>query len=118
MSSLGGSGTKKSIQIVLYHSFNICLSKTRVRVECVFGQMKRKFACLTKRPDYRPEQMVNIIKACCFLWNYGLICGDNKGYSPDEYVVQDIDELDAKITESEGGRLIRDIMCDYLWDHK
>ena len=90
----------------------------RIHVECVFGQLKRKFACLTKHPDYRPEQMVNIVKACCFLWNFGLICGDNKGYSPDEYVVEDIDDLDAKITESEGGRLIRDLVRDYLWEHK
>ena len=28
--------------------FNISLSQTRDKVECVFGQLKRKFACLTK----------------------------------------------------------------------
>ena len=87
-------------------------------MECVFGQIKRKFQVLTKRPDYDPSVMVVIIKACIFLWNYGLLCGDNKGYMPDDYPIEDLQELDDKITASEGGRLIRDIVSDYLWEHK
>ena len=90
----------------------------RVKVECVFGQLKRKFQCLCKRPDYSPNQMISIIKLCIFLWNYGLLCGDNKGYMPDEFVVEDQDELDARIAASAGGRIVRDIVCDYLLAHK
>ena len=99
-------------------SFNISLSRTRVKVECVFGQLKRKFQCLSKRPDYDPTVMIKVIKSCIFLWNYGLLCGDNKGYMPDDYPVEDQDELDARIAASAGGRLVRDIVCDYLWQHK
>ena len=58
------------------------------------------------------------MKACIFLWNYGLICGDNKGYMPDDYPIDDLDDLDARIHASEGGRLVRDIVADYLLDHK
>ena len=99
-------------------SFNLSLSRTRVKVECVFGQLKRKFQCLCKRPDYSPNQMISIIKSCIFLWNYGLLCGDNKGYMPDKFVVEDQDELDARIAASAGGRIVRDIVCDYLLAHK
>ena len=101
-----------------YGSFNICLSKTRVKVKCVFGMMKRKFACLMKRPDLSVNMMVEVVKACVFLWNFGLICGDNEGYNPDEYVVTDQAKLDSSIKESEGGKLVRDIVRDYLWENK
>ena len=33
--------------------------------------------------------MVDVVKACGFLWNFGLLCGDNEGYNPDDYVVTD-----------------------------
>ena len=87
-------------------------------MECVFGQLKRKFACLSKRPDYRPIEMVNIIKACCFLWNFGLLCGDNQGYNPDDYIIEDQEKLDEEIAASAGGRLVRDIIAKYLFEHK
>ena len=89
-----------------------------MKVECVFGQIKRKFQCLTKRPDYALTQMIKIIKACIFLWNYSLLCGDNKGYMPDDFVVEDKDELDAQIAASTGGKIVRDIVSEYLWAHK
>ena len=47
--------------------YNLILSKTRVKVECVFGQFKRKFACLSKRPDVSPFMMVHVVRACAFL---------------------------------------------------
>ena len=37
---------------------------------------------------------------------------------PDEFVVEDQDELDARIAASAGGRIVRDIVCDYLLAHK
>ena len=37
---------------------------------------------------------------------------------PDDFVVEDQDELDARIGASAGGKIVRDIVCDYLWDHK
>ena len=98
--------------------YNISLSKTMVKVVCIFGQMKRKFACLSKRPDLSVEMMVQVVKACGFLWNFGLICGDNVGYNPDDYIVTDEENLNSKINASEGGKLVHDIVCDYLWVHK
>ena len=101
-----------------HYSFNYCLSKTRVHVECVFGQMKWKFNCLKSTLQYQPDAVVNIIKACAFLWNWGLITGDNFGYHPDKYVVDDEDAFDAKLQATYSGRLRRDAIRDYLWAHK
>ena len=84
----------------------------------MFGQIKRKFACLLKRPDLNPKEMVSVVHTCVFLWNFGLITGDNKGCSPDEFVVEEQQALDEKITDSEGGKIIRDIVANYLWKHK
>ena len=98
--------------------FNIALSQTQVKVECVFGQLKRKFACLSKRPDLDPKQMITVIRACVFLWNFGIITGDNKGYSPEEFVVAEQVQLNNAIEASEGGKIVRDIVADYLWKHK
>ena len=89
-----------------------------MKVECVFRQLKYKFACLSKRPDYDPVQMVPIIKACIFLWNFGLLVRNNKGYNPDEFVVEDIEELNASIDPTAGARVVHDLVCDYLWQHK
>ena len=98
--------------------FNMSLSQTRIKVECVFGQLKCKFACLSKRPDIDPKQMVHVIRACVFLWNLGIITGDNKGYSPEDYVVEEEAKLNNDISASEGGKIVRDIVADYLWKHK
>ena len=98
--------------------YNDCLSKTRVKVECVIGMLKRKFPCLTVASHYQPEVVCDIIKACCFLWNYGLLTGDNKGYDPDEYVVKDVDELKASLGNTTSGEVRREIVKQYLWDNK
>ena len=93
-----------SVLMLIYHSYNICLSKTRVKVKCIFGMMKQKFACLSKHPDLSTNMMCEVVKACVFLWNFGLICRDNEGYNPDEYVVTDQEKLDSNIKESRGGK--------------
>ena len=89
-------------------------------MECVFGQMKKKFQVLTKKPDYSPDVMCKIVRACSFLWNFGLITGDNKGYCPDDYVIEDEDQLQDSDDEGEtpGGALVRNRISRYLWDHK
>ena len=98
--------------------YNECLSKTRVKVECVIGMMKKKFACLTMPSFYQPSLVCDVIKACCFLWNFGLITADNKGYGPDTYVVKDQEELSEKLTPTASGEVRREIVKQYLWDNK
>ena len=99
--------------------FNKCLSRTRVKVECVIGQWKNKFNCLRNTSHYQPETVCEIIKACAFLWNFGLLTGDNKGYDPDLYVIEDEDELQKALeNDKEGGNARRQILTKYLWDHK
>ena len=75
--------------------FNKCLSRTRVKVECVIGQLKNKFSCFQNTSHYQPEVVCNGIKACCFLWNFGLLTENNKGYDPNQYVVADHEVLNA-----------------------
>lgn len=87
-------------------------------MECVIGMMKKKFPCLSKRIDYQPEKVAHIIRACAFLWNFGLLTGDNKGYDPDLFVVEDEIQLRQDLRSTADGRLRRDILCDYLWDHR
>ena len=58
--------------------FNECLSKTWVKAECIIGMIKKKFPCLSVKSHYQPDVVIDVIKACCFLWNWGLLTGDNK----------------------------------------
>ena len=87
-------------------------------MECLIGMLKKKFACLTNPSHYQPAEVCNIIKACVFLWNYGLITGDNKGYNPNTYVVRGKDELDRRLTPTMSGVTRREIVKEYLWDNK
>ena len=98
-------------------SYNTCLSKTRVKVECVIGQLKHRFRCLNKGLEYEPDKVCNIIRACCFLWNFGLITGDNAGYDPNSYVVPEKDELAARLMGTAGGCFMREEVKEYLWQH-
>ena len=40
-----------------------------------------------------------MIKACVFLWNFRLLTGDNKGYNPDHYVIEDAEKLEKAFDE-------------------
>ena len=65
--------------------------------------MKCKFPVLTKKIQYQPDFVCNVVKACDFLWNLGILTGDNKGYNPDEFPVEDEDALIDKIAGTPGG---------------
>ena len=80
--------------------------------------MKRKFPCLTKTPEYDVETMVHVIRSCVFLWNWGLLCGDNKGYNPDEFIIEEEEQLKQDMGSTITGELRRDTICRYLWRNK
>ena len=66
--------------------------------------MKNKFNCLRTTSHYQPETVCEIIKACAFLWNFGLLTGDNKGYDPDLYIIEDEEDLQKVLeNDKEGG---------------
>ena len=100
------------------YSFNTCLSRTHCKVECVIGMIKKKFPCLATPIHYQPSEVCHIIKACAFLWNFGLITGDNIGYDPDEFVVEDGDRLKHELEGTTGGTVCHNALCHYLWSHK
>ena len=109
----------KGVQYFFY-SYNTSLSRTRVKVKCVFGTVEKKnFQCLTKRPDYDPKQMVIIVQSVYFSCGIMDFCVVTiRATCQTNFVVVDQDDLDARIAASAGGRLIREIVCKYLWDHK
>ena len=80
----------------------------------MIGMIKKKFPCLSKIIQYQPDAVTNIIKACCFLWNLGLLTGDNAGFNPDEFVVPQHDEFNARLNPTMGGRMMRKEVCQYL----
>ena len=98
--------------------FNTCLSKTRCKVECVIGMLKKKFPVLATPIHYQPLEVCHIVKACAFLWNFGLLTGDNAEYDPDKFVVNDGDELKNELSATTGGTVHRNALCCYLWSHK
>ena len=100
--------------------FNTCLSKTRCKVECVIGMLKKKFPALATRLHYQPKEVCEIVKACGFLWNFGILTGDNIGYDPDEFEVENDDELKADLEQNatRGAVFRRNTLCRYLWSHK
>ena len=98
--------------------YNDCLPKTRIKVECVISMMKKKFACLTVASHYQPDEVCDIIKACCFLWNYSLLTGDNKEYDPDSYVINEQDHLIRILKPTISGETRHEIVKEYLWDNK
>ena len=79
---------------------------------------QKKFPCLSVTSHYQPDAVCNVIKACCFLWNFGLLSGDNKGYDPDTYIVSGKDELDEELKASVAGEVCREIVKNYLWNNK
>ena len=76
--------------------YNDCLSKTQLEVECVIDMMKKKLVYLTMSSHYQQEEECGIIKAGVFLWNCGLITGDNKGCDPYAFAVKDKEELNTR----------------------
>ena len=53
-----------------------------------------------------------------FLWNFGLLTGDNAGYDPDSFIVEDGDDLKNELSATNGGTVRRNALCRYLWSHK
>ena len=78
--------------------YNDCLTKTKLELQCVIDMMKKKFVYLTMPSHYQPEEVCGVIKACMFLWNCGLITGDNKGYDPYAFAVKDKEELNTRLS--------------------
>ena len=84
----------------------------------MFGMLKKKFPCLVNPSHYQPEVVCDIIQSCVFLWNFGLLSSDNKGYDPDTYVVTEKEELDRRLKLTMSGETCREIVTEYLWNHK
>ena len=96
---------------IYFCSYNTCLSKARCKVECIIGMLKEKFACLTTPIHYQPAEVCHIVKAYGFLWNFGIMTGDN-------IEVEDVKLLTNELESTTGGTLCHNTLCHYLWVHK
>lgn len=76
--------------------FNKSLSSTRMKIECAFGILKRRFACLDKKLATKLETSIAIIVSCFVLHNYAIKHRDNWEYINDEPI--------AEILEVQGNR--------------
>ena len=78
------------IEILFFHR---CHRKTRVKVEQTFGQLKRRFPCLSNGIRVQsPERATGvIIKACCVLHNLCKAFGEPEMLNENE--VEDIGEI-------------------------
>lgn len=53
--------------------YNYSLSSTRMKVECCFGALKRKFPCLGKELQLKyVEDCINVIVTCMILYNIAI----------------------------------------------
>ena len=80
--------------------------------------LKKKFPVLITPVHYQPNEVCHIVKVCAFLWNFGLLTGDNAGYDPDKFVVEDGDDLRNELAATTGGPVRRNALCCYIWAHK
>ena len=64
--------------------FNLRHSSLRMKVECAFGSLKRRFKVLDEAKPFHPYPcQVDIVQACCIIHNWVLSDG------ADEFFVQD-----------------------------
>jgi hypothetical protein len=62
--------------------FNSALTRTRVRVEQMFGILKRRFGCLRTELRLTPDKVAAVVVACATLHNYALMRGDMLDEAP------------------------------------
>lgn len=100
--------------------FNFKHSKTRIKVEQAFGLLKGRWRCLLCNLEVSFEIVSYIITVCCILHN---ICEERHDFLPPEEQYHDAEtDLSSEINindETLEGNMIRDAICDVLWnDHQ
>ena len=79
--------------------YNYRLSRARIVIENAFGRLKRRWRCLLKRLDVKPDNLALVITACCVLHN---IC-ENHGEEFDSDWLYDISDDLASFPHPETG---------------
>ena len=69
---------------------------------------------LIKKINYQPDFVCDCHQSLWFLWNLGILSGDNKGYNLEEYPIAYEAELKEDITSTPGGQFVHEKMCSYL----
>lgn len=92
---------------------NFILSKTRVKIENTFGQIKGRWRICQYNNVYSGKRAVDIIKACCVLHNFCLLSKEQ--YDSKEYcVIAEEPEYNIFIRNDFQGVEKRDNICTVL----
>ena len=99
--------------------FNLKHSQTRIKVKQAFGLLKGKWKCLLHNLEVSYEIVSHIITTCCILHN---ICEERCDFLPSEEQYHDtrtdVNSDETGASESSEGNVIRNTICDFLWDQR
>lgn len=97
-------------------SFNVSLKKTRVKVECTIGVLKRRFPCLQYGLRQKKETCLSIIVACAVLHNMAIQFKDPAFEDKEniEYVGEAEDEHASILDTSQGCLMRNSIVHNYF----
>lgn len=89
--------------------FNLALCNTRVKIENVFGILKRRFPCLRQQLRLKLQTNITVITACCVLYN---IARELSIPLPNEDDCDDNDDVPVPVLQNynQGGRALRTIL--------
>ena len=88
-------------------AFNKALSRTRVKIECAFGRLKRRFLILHNELRVTPEKATVIIGACMVLHNIAIdLQMPDIGEEP--FVDDEVPSIPSNETSSSNGFAMRD----------
>lgn len=91
--------------------YNKCLSKTRVKIENIFGLLKTRWRILNYINVYSIERAVSIINSSCILHNFCILNNDQFAFNE----VADLEEENIIFgNEENDGEFKRDIICGII----
>ena len=97
--------------------FNLKHSQTRIKVEQAFGLLKGRWRCLLHNLEISFEIVSHVITACCILHN---ICEERHDFLPPGEQYHDArsdTNSETNINDTSEGNVIRNAICDFLWDN-
>lgn len=91
--------------------YNFAQSSTRMAIERTFGIMKRRFPCLTKGMNFKPDKCCTVIVACVVLYNFARLRNDNGEMEDND--VEDQNQFDG-VDNAQGSAKRQTIIANYF----
>ncbi|KAM4577098.1 putative nuclease HARBI1 [Odontesthes bonariensis] len=102
--------------------FGLSLCKARMVIECAFGRLKARFACLKRQMDINLSDLPTVIYACFVLNNYCEACHDTVNHHAQEEAMQRERDQQPPTQRNNyttdcneaGGKRVRRVLTKYL----